>query len=116
MISFIFLCFPLLNLKAQSNFSGDLVYGLGIKNCGEYLSDRSKSTFAFYGTTFNRYGDWGHGYLSGSFEQPKFEVTPLTIVAFLDNFCKNKPLLRVHVGVQCLIDESLKKPKDLDCR
>jgi hypothetical protein len=93
-----------------------LVWGIGSKTCSEYLGERDRSSFAFSGAAFNRYGDWTHGYLSGSPEQPNAEVTHLTIIAFLDNYCRGKPLMRVFQGVDCLREEAMRKQKSKSCQ
>ncbi len=106
--------FILLSMYASNIVAGDLIFGLGSKTCPEYLTDRERaSSFALSGTVFNRYGDWAQGYISGlpDSEQPRMEITHATIILFLDDYCRKKPLERIYSGIELLTKEAIKKSR-----
>ena len=106
--------FVLMFAWSSSLMAGNLVWGLGVKTCSEYLTDRDRtSSFALSGTAFDRYGDWAHGYISGipSPEQPQMEITHATIIVFLDDYCRKNALERLYSGIESLTKSAIKKSR-----
>jgi hypothetical protein len=83
------------------------VYGIGSKQCGEYLADREKSGNRFDTIVAAQYSDWTQGFISGyNSATPKQQVTTslprATVIAFIDKYCRDNPLGAVVGAVECL--------------
>lgn len=79
-------------------------YGMGTQSCGKWIEDRNSGNF------YAR-GNWILGYISsyGYYGSDQLtETDSSAIFAFMDNFCREKPLSSVEKGAQALI-KALKK-------
>jgi len=97
---------------SEENDEGVSIYGLGGQQCGIYLSNRQEiDKNSYKGTASGVYAAYFHGLLSGYNltttgvqSVTKFPVT--TIIAYLDNFCRTKPLKPLLNGYNCLMRSS----------
>lgn len=84
------------------------VYGLGGKQCGQYLSDMEKQKSRYESVAAAQYANWAEGYLTGynaltSGKQVEANLPRATIIAYIDKYCREKPLRPVFQAVDCLL-------------
>lgn len=97
------------SVSAEAQDVAFVIYGIGTKQCGEYLSDRQKSQNSYDSVAAAQYSDWAHGYVSGynSTNRPRTQISATlpraTVIAYIDKYCRDKPLNAVGAAVDCLI-------------
>ena len=100
-------CF-LLTVSVYSANAQVWIGGAGATQCGVYLSQRQNDNNQYEGLTATVYTEWANGYMSGynNFSSQKQFTTTIpraTLIAFIDKYCRDKPLVQVATAVDCLI-------------
>ena len=88
------------------------IWGLEGMQCGDYLSDRqSKDNNSYNGVVASTYFSYYQGLRTGynmatSGSQSEGVVSQATAIAYIDNFCRTKPISTLFKGFECLLRSS----------
>ncbi len=98
-------------ISAKNDDDIYIVYGIAELSCGEYLRDRQKDNNSYTGGTAHQAHSFFYGFLTGynlapASSQSTLVVRGESVVAYLDNFCRTKPLKNLLDGYGCLIQSN----------
>ena len=103
-----FIAFVMLLSPITAHAQGVEVIGIGTFDCGKYLQYRKTTNEA----QDDIFVSWVWGFLGAYniFKEEKrdFPVSPPSkesVLAFLDNYCRNNPLSTITAGSMALVDE-----------
>ena len=93
--------------------SAQVIYvtGAGQRSCGKFLEQHRLSTQSADADSMTAVTQWAHGYVAGYSMNAKLPVDarPIadqaTILAFLEKYCRDKPLKTVFNGIDALVRE-----------
>ncbi|MDM0042166.1 hypothetical protein QTI05_24220 [Variovorax sp. J22R193] len=95
---------------AQAQNVKNAIVGVGAFTCGDWTEARSGRGTPILASATET---WAQGYLSGSNQQYSAEYVTLpsvsTINAYLENYCRQYPLKRIHEGLGALYAQLAKE-------